>query len=65
MRPTAGRLRAGATLSCPAGLTCDNSAVIGMVPFKSLKITEETAYDSWDAKITYAVDKNQYANLGL
>ena len=48
----------GCVTACPAGLTCDNSAVIGAVPFKTLKLNEEVAYDSWDGKITYVIDKN-------
>ena len=47
----------GCDAACPAGLTCDNSAVIGAVPFKTLKVNEEVAYDSWDGKIDYIVDK--------
>ena len=56
---TYGReLAGGCAAACPLGLTCGGSAVIGAVPFKNLKIGEEIAYDSWDGKITYAVDKN-------
>jgi prepilin-type N-terminal cleavage/methylation domain-containing protein len=43
--------------ACPAGLACDNNAVIGFVPFKTIKLNEELAYDAWDHKITYAIDK--------
>jgi prepilin-type N-terminal cleavage/methylation domain-containing protein len=43
----------GCDAACPAELTCDNSAVIGAVPFKTLKLNEEVAYDSWDGKITF------------
>ena len=48
----------GCVTACPAGLACDNSAVIGAVPFKILKLNEEVAYDSWDGKFTYVIDKN-------
>src|SRR4030095_14932734 len=48
----------GCDAACPAGLTCDNSAVIGAIPFRTLKLNEELAYDSWDGKMAYIVDKN-------
>jgi alpha-tubulin suppressor-like RCC1 family protein/type II secretory pathway pseudopilin PulG len=49
---------AGCDNACPAGLTCNNNAVIGAVRFRTLRLNEELAYDAWDSKITYAVDKD-------
>ena len=47
----------GCAGTCPAGLTCGKSAVIGAVPFKTLRVNEEVAYDSGDNKIAYVIDK--------
>ena len=58
---TYGTEVAGGCAACPVGLTCDNSAVIGAVPFKTLRLNEEMAYDSWDGKFDYIVDKNHTA----
>ncbi len=42
---------------CPAGLVCTGNAVMGAVPFKTIKINPESAIDAWDRKITYVLDK--------
>ncbi len=50
--------------ACPSGLTCINNAANatlkddaqGSVPFKTLGIAQELTKDSWDMKMTYAVD---------
>jgi hypothetical protein len=49
----------GCDAACPValGLTCGTNTVKGAVPFKDLKLSEEIAYDSWDGKIDYIVDK--------
>ncbi len=43
---------------CPTNLTCVNNAVIGVVPFETLKVNIATAVDGWDRMITYVVDKS-------
>ncbi|MFO1243088.1 MAG: hypothetical protein U1E36_07850 [Rickettsiales bacterium] len=50
--------------SCPAGLICSNNVVTGVVPFATLGINGEEAVDSWDDKITYAVDYSHVTNTG-
>lgn len=50
----------GCASGCPIGLglTCVGDAVIGAIPFKTLKVNPETTIDGWDRKSTYAIDKD-------
>src|SRR2546426_141938 len=58
---TYGREAGGCDSACPAGLTCSGNAVIGFVPFRTIGLNEEMAYDAWDQKISYMEDKNHVA----
>lgn len=42
----------------------DNDVVIGFVPFATLQIEEDYAYDSWGNKLIYAVTVKQAVNNG-
>ncbi len=50
----------GCSGACPAGLTCPASskAVIGVLPYKTLNLSEEFAADDWGNKLNYTVDKD-------
>ncbi len=56
---TYGIETADCTSNCSApGITCTDNVITGFLPFKSLGIAEEAAYDAWDQRLTYSVDRN-------
>lgn len=51
--------------SCPSGMTCTaDNMIIGTVPFASIGMNAEAALDSWDNRVTYAVDYSHVTNSG-
>lgn len=54
----------GCTSGCPTGLTCVGEAIIGSIPFKTLRLNQETTIDAWDRKITYVVEKSHTTATG-
>ena len=45
--------------ACPGtGMTCTSAAAIGTLPFQTLGLKEDSAYDVWDRRMTFAVSRN-------
>ena len=44
--------------ACPAGVVCPDAVQVqGVIPFKTINLSESAAYDSWNNKLSYIVDK--------
>ena len=48
----------GCDAACPAGLYCSFETVSGVIPYKTLNANDKSAFDGWDNKITYVIDKD-------
>jgi prepilin-type N-terminal cleavage/methylation domain-containing protein len=45
--------------ACPAGVICPDAVQVrGVIPFKTINLSESAAYDSWNNKLSYIVDKD-------
>ncbi|TAE83661.1 MAG: prepilin-type N-terminal cleavage/methylation domain-containing protein [Alphaproteobacteria bacterium] len=52
----------GMTPSACHGAHASNNAYIGFVPFRTLGIEEHVAYDGWDRRVMYVIDKGHVAS---